>query len=589
MLARYFAALATILILTSVGAAQGTKPRPPQQPVSPFIPNPNSGKPCTRGGGCNGGQPTPPNAIDIINGIKTIVDANTVKPKPPQQFPMVNPFTPKPPVQPQVQPQPPNTIVFKPQPPVVYPPNQQVVIPQNIIPQNTIPARPPLVVAPPNVLPQNTVPPPPIVKKNDIDIAPQAPQVAKNVSPEVKFDLTRPQKKKFAGDVDELEDSQLEELSDTLHEQHLVLDKKQSDQIVAMAEKMGHDSTELKAALKSGDPERIEQAMKDTGFNASQVEQVKSKATMGKALEEYTEAIKNGTPQQQAQAEKKLKDTHKEALETAGFGPLSKMKMQNKLNKALDQQEQISMLKEAMKNQGKIDPNNNHPLPPDSVVIVHWPQLRPGEVVVLGPDAVIVGVKEKEMVVDVGRLDELNIPLERGDPVPATDPSAIVSSGVLIRNPERNNASINYTLDGKNYTMKPGEVQTISGKVRIQFDKGGNFGTVVHDLNKGAYEFDLAKDGWGLWLTTYTVVLDNSRNGQDFNYVLNNEAGTVKAKKGQELKSEYPLVLAFDPGTGGEPVYRSLSSGTYRIGISAAGGLDVFPPTEKAVRSARGD
>ena len=65
---------------------------------------------------------------------------------------------------------------------------------------------------------------------------------------------------------------------------------------------------------------------------------------------------------------------------------------------------------------------------------------------------------------------------------------------------------------------------------------------------------------------TFKVTLDNSANADDFNYVLENQAGMVPARQAQEITSKLPIVLTFDCGDGREVAHKELAEGPTQSG-----------------------
>lgn len=72
---------------------------------------------------------------------------------------------------------------------------------------------------------------------------------------------------------------------------------------------------------------------------------------------------------------------------------------------------------------------------------------------------------------------------------------------IRITNPASSTAPINYSLNGYNYVIRPGESQTLVNDRAwtIQFDRGGEFGRARYSLNPGLYEFTVAANGWDIF------------------------------------------------------------------------------------------
>lgn len=69
---------------------------------------------------------------------------------------------------------------------------------------------------------------------------------------------------------------------------------------------------------------------------------------------------------------------------------------------------------------------------------------------------------------------------------------------IRITNPSTATAPINYSLNGFQYTIRPGESQTlINDRLwTIQFDRGGEFGQTRYSLSPGQFEFTPTATGW---------------------------------------------------------------------------------------------
>jgi len=223
------------------------------------------------------------------------------------------------------------------------------------------------------------------------------------------------------------------------------------------------------------------------------------------------------------------------------------------------------------------------------VTVVYWPQLKNGDVVLAAPDVVFLGVgRNGELDVtceDPKELgDVLGVPLVSGDAV--AEATSTPGVGVLLDNPSTSTRAVKYTVNGENRTLEPGYVQRLPEGVtyRIEFDRGAGLGSATYSLESGTYQFGIDGKGWDLWRLTHTAIIDNSANRKDFHLVIDNEQITVKAKKSIELKSSYPILVAFDQGYGESPVTRELKKGVYRVGVTAEG-LDLFAAAESTATS----
>jgi len=86
------------------------------------------------------------------------------------------------------------------------------------------------------------------------------------------------------------------------------------------------------------------------------------------------------------------------------------------------------------------------------------------------------------------------------NPMPAP-PREGASLPIKIMSPEDAGAPIAYSVNEFEYTIEPGESQTLINDREwvIEFDRGGDFGTARYTLYPGTYEFALAKNGWEVY------------------------------------------------------------------------------------------
>ena len=81
-------------------------------------------------------------------------------------------------------------------------------------------------------------------------------------------------------------------------------------------------------------------------------------------------------------------------------------------------------------------------------------------------------------------------------------PGAAAATGpVKLSNPKENSVALNYTLNGRSYSIQPGYSQALgAGSVwEIQFDRGGSFGQARYTLSSGTYRFKATDKGWDLY------------------------------------------------------------------------------------------
>jgi len=213
------------------------------------------------------------------------------------------------------------------------------------------------------------------------------------------------------------------------------------------------------------------------------------------------------------------------------------------------------------------------------------PSLPGGMMTQLGTDLVAIGTGgQGEPLVQVGSPSDVGYPLITNvRPVPEASPVVVErpsDQALVIINPATTRATVNFKVDQTPYRLEAGLAQSLIGQTFwvIAFDSGGQAGEVSYTLAPGGYSFTVKASGWDLVQKTFKVTLDNSANPEDFNYVLDNQAGVVTARQAQEITRKLPIVLAFDRGDGREVAHKELAEGTYAIGIDPQTRLlELFP------------
>jgi len=211
------------------------------------------------------------------------------------------------------------------------------------------------------------------------------------------------------------------------------------------------------------------------------------------------------------------------------------------------------------------------------------PSLPDGIMTQLGPDLVAIGTGgQGEPLVQVGSPSDVGYPLMSGPPVSEASTAAVerTSDQALVINPATTGATVNFVVDQTPYGLEAGLAQPLMGQPSwvIAYDRGGQAGEARYTLVPGSYSFTVNASGWDLVQKTFKVTLDNSANPDDFNYVLENQAGMVPARQAQEITSKLPIVLTFDRGDGREVAHKELAEGTYTIGIDPQTRLlELFP------------
>jgi len=74
------------------------------------------------------------------------------------------------------------------------------------------------------------------------------------------------------------------------------------------------------------------------------------------------------------------------------------------------------------------------------------------------------------------------------------------AEGLVLRNPAKSGGTVVYVLDGHVHSLWPGEKQDLpQGRSwKIQFHRGGDFGSADYSLGSGTYTFHATARGWDL-------------------------------------------------------------------------------------------
>jgi len=135
--------------------------------------------------------------------------------------------------------------------------------------------------------------------------------------------------------------------------------------------------------------------------------------------------------------------------------------------------------------------------------------------------------------------------------------------------------------DGASYELKPGQSRThqITANSRITYDRGGTLGNITYQLSAGTYRFSIEDRTWQLTKPSFSVVIDNSANGCDFQCDIDGQPRVIPARKTLEVASNYPISIRFDREEG-QPAACKLIDETPRVTVGVTPGsaaLDLFP------------
>lgn len=227
--------------------------------------------------------------------------------------------------------------------------------------------------------------------------------------------------------------------------------------------------------------------------------------------------------------------------------------------------------------------SNNHPnnFPTGPCDVYTTPCLREGTGVTAPDGTLILGGDSVGHAEDVPLEDAIGIAVPTGQPLPDVSGTHTtqITSGVLLRNPHNSGGSVNYTVNGHQYTMKQKQQQRlkIGSKWTIVFDRGEEHGEARYTLTAGTYAFKPTEKGWELYKESFSATVSNADNRNEFHYVVHNKSETLQGGEQRQHESNYPLVIAFDQGHGGEPIHKILTKGEYTVGINRENGrLDLF-------------
>jgi hypothetical protein len=132
------------------------------------------------------------------------------------------------------------------------------------------------------------------------------------------------------------------------------------------------------------------------------------------------------------------------------------------------------------------------------------------------------------------------------------------------------------------YTLKPGTQRSFPGRTTAQvcyLDGRKPTYTPWRELPSGAFEFRRRDGTWGLYSKTFALTLDNTANGNAFQYRIDGQVGIVPARTSVELARTIPAtVVEFNRGNS-QIATRLLLAGTdhYAVRLDAESqGIDLF-------------
>lgn len=555
------------------GPRQSSQPKYPS-PNFPRYPTPNPYRPGPNEGHRPPGNPSYNIGVDIGRIIAPLLT-------PPR-----NPNPGPPPYRPPYQPQPgPTYYNTTPQQPVY---NNPVVntMPSNPLPSNTLPSNP----LPDNELPEEEEETPEVPTEQNFALTGIEPL------PDDALNLTQEQ----ADAASESLQAQAEEKFQVI-DKHIdgLKDAMEAQKQLADANLDPADAAKVKAAIDAKDPEALREALANAKGGvpgAEYADMIAAKMDMLNQAENLKDMVQNGASAVDiAQASQEYLKSAQQTLVTASvFDPsITAAVAQANLEQDFKNLNDIVALKaadEAIQSsvQGTLNvPGGTMPIPTDNLIATWVPWLDPGMTYSVGPQMVFLGSGEGGVLTS-GFVTpvEAGLPVVTGQQVENSSEEDLETT-IVVTNPDGNDKSVSFQLNGENYTLEPGYEQTMTGDGwTIKFNRGRGAGVAEYSLSNGNYEFSVGNQGWDLAKLEHEFTFDNTANAYDFNFVLDGEQLKVGARESMTWTTTSLLRIRFDNGHGQEKVKR-LEDGTYSIGLDTQNNeIDLFEgdaqPTENS-------
>lgn len=225
------------------------------------------------------------------------------------------------------------------------------------------------------------------------------------------------------------------------------------------------------------------------------------------------------------------------------------------------------------------------PLPQGKIALIYDPSVPRGTAIVLSKEAMIIGSEGQPglRIVTGTAVEALGLPVVTGTPVGDLQ-SPEMKGGILLVNRGKNNATVNYNLNGTHYVMEAGMSQRLDNdrKWVVEYDRGQGLPPLAYTLSPGTFYFTPSDMGWQLFRQRYDIAIDNTENHQEFNFVFQGQNQTVPAGATKTLTSDYPIVVQYDRGNGTETVTKMMFySGNVQVGMNVADNKwDLFPTND---------
>jgi hypothetical protein len=342
--------------------------------------------------------------------------------------------------------------------------------------------------------------------------------------------------------------------------------------------------TELKNALIDIDPEATERAAKKLELRGVVLEQLLPRVRLSRTLADLKKLVRNEDSADRVDA---FNRNFQGAIREFDLDRSQREDVSLEVENILESLRARLTITE----QPTEKPGAMVTAPQGEVLVLFYPPLGPaGKVFLLGSEVLAVGSASTGDLV-LGKAEALkvmNVPVSEdtaAETIAAEKASSYVTSGTLVLHRRKYDQPMSYEINDRKYSIKPGESQTLPAGSSwvIAFDKGGK--QARYTLGEGSYVFAPKDGGWDLSSKKFEITIENPAMAGQFLLLINEEPLTIPAGKALSLTANYPIIVGFDRGDGGEPAYRRLYDGTYTVAINKADGLwDVFetaatPPT----------
>lgn len=345
---------------------------------------------------------------------------------------------------------------------------------------------------------------------------------------------------------------------------------------------------EINAALDSGDPVALANALQNAGASPTLVDFMSKAQVEANAKRDLLNAIQSGadsaTISQLGDAFLDAKADAVNAAMAAGAA-ITPAAAQAGVDAAAQQVNDMVATKvgaetirdlQAQSGLASLGGLGTIGLPTGPVMVTWLPQMDAGQFVAVDPQTIFVGTGPGGVMTS-GLMTpaEAGLPVVDGPQVPNAQGAASVQ--ILLQNPVENGAPVSVLLDGQVLTLPAGATEGVpASRLSLKFDRGGGFGDAEYTLERGLYVFKLTDQGWSVVHRPTRITLDNRANPFPFQFVVRNEIREIAARETLQLTDDALCEIRFDDGQGRE-VRKLLESGTYSVAVNPQSqGLDLI-------------